>query len=142
MNLFLRILNWIWFWETWSWYLGSIWNLNHAILLGHGCIMDEFFEIWFLETLTQYLKTWTCISWYWILKEMSSRKIEGHNITTTKWEVGKWKDTNKNDKEMRGRKMKGRHKHYKQGNEKQEDGRTQALSILCHESSSFATKAQ
>lgn len=74
---------------------------------------------------------------------MRSRKIEGHNITTTKCEVGKWKDTKTNyKKEMRGRKMEVRHKHYKQGNEKQEDGRTQALSILCHKSSSFATKAQ
>jgi hypothetical protein len=57
--------------------------------------------------------------------------------------VGKWKDTKTNyNKEMRGRKMEGCHKHYKEGNEKHEDGRTQALSILCHKSPSFATKAQ
>jgi hypothetical protein len=44
--------------------------------------------------------------------------------------VGIWKDTKTiYNKEMRGRKMEGRHKHYKQGNEKQKDGRTQVLSI-------------
>ncbi len=111
MNLFLRILNWIWFWETWSWYLGSIWNLNHGILLGHGCIMDELFGIWFLETHTifenlnlhklildfegnEQQENWrTWIKHY--NKKMRSVKIERHNknITTRKWEAGKLKDT-------------------------------------------------
>jgi hypothetical protein len=59
---------------------------------------------------------------------MRSGKMERH----------KNKLQQENERQENGRSR----KHYKQGNEKQEDGGTQALSIFCYKSPGFATKAQ
>jgi hypothetical protein len=140
-NFKLILGNWIWFWETWSWYLGSIWNLNHAILLGHGCIMDEFFKIWFLETHTifenlnlhklildfegnEQQENWrTWIKHY--NKEMRSVKMERHNKTLQQGNEKQenWRTQHYNNK-MRSGKMEGHKNKLHEGNERQENGRT------------------